>query len=195
MPHFTIIFTLYNYNLNILSAKHLQHIMHAIKHTHTYTCSRVHLLVRDNERTCSGGCNKLAVTTINSQHEANENRHAAHDTNHQKNPYTDRKTIWQCTVIDWFLGQQQFCLTREQICCGFVQQIRSRIKQICCCPWTQSIIGLLYTFIFSKFTFSLLPLTNTLDVFNILKPSSPRIWTTPRHCDVKITWFIEPMKY
>ena len=194
MPHFTIIFTLYNYNLNILSEKHLQHIMHAIKHTHTYTCSRVHLLVRDNERTCIGGCNKLAVTTINSQHEANENRHAAHDTNHQKNPYTDRKTIWQCTVIHWVLGQQQFYLTREQICCGFVQQIRSRVKYavvrepslslFCCLPSS-----------FQKFTFSLLPLTNTLDVFNILKPSSPRIWTTPRHCDVKITWFIEPMKY
>ena len=24
--------------------------------------------------------------------------------------------------------------------------------------------------------------------------SSPRIWTTPRHCDVNIMWLIEPMK-
>ena len=25
-------------------------------------------------------------------------------------------------------------------------------------------------------------------------PSSPRIWTTPRHCDVNIMWLIEPIK-
>ena len=38
----------------------------------------------------------------------------------------------------------------------------------CCCLRSQSVTVLLYTFIFSKFSYSLFPLTYPLDVFNIL---------------------------
>ena len=69
---------------------------------------------------------------------------------------------------------------------GFGQQIRFRVKQNCCCPRSQSITVLLYTIIFFKFFYSLFPLTS--------RPSSQRIWKTPRHCNVNITWLIEPMK-
>ena len=76
----------------------------------------------------------------------------------------NRNTIWkrtrnawlaqgkhkeQYTVIDWVRGQQQLSEAA-----GWGQQIRSRVKQNCCCPRTQSITVLLYTFIFSKLSHS-----------------------------------------
>ena len=45
---------------------------------------------------------------------------------------------------------------------GFGQQIRSRVKQNCCCTRSQSITVLLYTFIFSTKLYSLFPLTYSL---------------------------------
>ena len=51
---------------------------------------------------------------------------------------------------------------------GWGQQICSRVKQNCCCLRSQSITVLLYTFIFSKFSYSLFSLTYPLDVFSIL---------------------------
>ena len=77
---------------------------------------------------------------------------------------------------------------------GWGQQIRSRVKQNCCCPRSQSITVLLYTFIFSKFSYSLFPLTYPLYVFQYPLLSSLKIWTTPQHCDINIMWLIESMK-
>ena len=76
------------------------------------------------------------------------------------------------TVIDRVRGQQQgFFYPRTDLlpeAAGWGQQIRSRVKQNCCCPRTQSITLLLYTFIFSKILYSLFPLTYPLDVLYIL---------------------------
>ena len=68
------------------------------------------------------------------------------------------------------------------------QQIRSRVKPNCCGSRSQSITVLLYSFIFFKvFSFSLSThMTNRC--FQYTCPSSPRIWTTQRHCDVNFTW-------
>ena len=61
---------------------------------------------------------------------------------------------------DWSVARS--CRLRTQIC--------SRVKQKCCCPRSQSITVLLYTFILSKFSYSwsLFPLAYPLDVFKIL---------------------------
>ena len=73
---------------------------------------------------------------------------------------------------------------------GWGQQIGSRVKQNCCCPQTQSITVLLYTFIFFKiFLFTL----STHLFIRCLQYSCPRIWKTLWHCDVNITWLIKPM--
>ena len=67
--------------------------------------------------------------------------------------------VYNKTVIDWLLGQQQFCLILEHAdllpsACGFGQQISPRVKQNCCCPRTQSITVYYYVsvpvFIFKK---------------------------------------------
>ena len=90
------------------------------------------------------------------------------------------------TVIDWMFDPRMDLLPEAA---GWGQQIRSRVKQNCCCTRSKPRTVLLYTFIFQKFSYSLFPLTYPLDGFN-----SQRIWTTPRHCDVTITWLIEPME-
>ena len=88
-------------------------------------------------------------------------------------------------LYSYWLGSRTTAvfLTRGRTC--------SRIKQKCCGPRSLSMTVLLYTFILSKFSYSwsLFPLTYPIDV-----PSRPRILTSPLHCDVNITWLIEPMK-
>ena len=93
------------------------------------------------------------------------------------------------TVIDWVRGQQQFSLTRGRIC-GFGQQIRSKVKQNCCCPRSQSITVLLYTFIFKKKIFTFSTHIYPLDILNILVRQVRESW----HCDFNIMWLREPMK-
>ena len=83
------------------------------------------------------------------------------------NEWILRYTILQYTVIDWVWGQHKFCLTQERIYCPKVQaegnrSLRGSNKT------SQSITVLWYTFIFSKFSYSLFPLTYPLDVFSIL---------------------------
>ena len=51
---------------------------------------------------------------------------------------------------------------------SFVWPENGSVARSRCCPRSQSITVLLYTFIFSKFSYSLFPLTYPLDVFNIL---------------------------
>ena len=76
---------------------------------------------------------------------------------------------------------------------GWGQQICLRVKQNCCCLRSQFETVFLYTFIFSKFSYSVFPFAYQLDVFNILVHKS-KIWTMLWHCDVNITLLIEPMK-
>ena len=61
------------------------------------------------------------------------------------------------------------------------QQIRSRNKQNCFCPRSQSIIVLLYTYIFSKISYSLFLSTYLLVVFNILVH---KFWEYGRSFDI-----------
>ena len=76
---------------------------------------------------------------------------------------------------------------------GWGQQICSRVN-LNCCSWSQSITVLLYTFIFFKiFLFSLSTLVS-ITCFQYSGLSSPRIWTTPLHCDINITGLIETLK-
>ena len=67
-------------------------------------------------------------------------------------------------------------------------------KQNCCCPRIQSITVLLYTFIFFKIFLFTLSTHISIRCLQYPRPSSPRIWTTPRHCYVNITWLTEPIK-
>ena len=77
---------------------------------------------------------------------------------------------------------------------GWGQQIPLSVKQNCCCPRSQSITVLLYTFIFFKIFLFTLSTHISIRWFQYPRPSSLRIWTTPRHCYVNITWLTEPMK-
>ena len=67
----------------------------------------------------------------------------------------------------------------------------------CCCWKSQSLTVLLYIFIFfQNFLIQSFHWVNntSMKCFHYPRPSSSRIWTTPRHCDVNIMWLIEPMK-
>ena len=91
-----------------------------------------------------------------------------------------------CKIIDKYVNMLHFNIIQVHVLTGFKdnsslfdsrpdllseaggwrQQIRSRVKQNCCCPRNHSITDLLYTFIFSKLSYF----------------------------DAMIIWFGEPMK-
>ena len=77
---------------------------------------------------------------------------------------------------------------------GWGPQICSRVKQNCCCPRSQSRTVLLYTIIFFKIFLFTLFTHLSIRCLQHPGPSSQRIWKTPWHCDINITWLIEPMK-
>ena len=61
---------------------------------------------------------------------------------------------------------------------GFRQQIRSQVKQNCCCPRSQSITVLLYTFIFSKFSKLIHSFHSHIHkMFSILRQYHMTYWT------------------
>ena len=71
-------------------------------------------------------------------------------------------------LLTGFEDNSSFVWPENGSATGWGQHIRSRVKQNCCCPKSQSITVLLYTNIFFKISYSLFPLTYPLDVFNIL---------------------------
>ena len=83
---------------------------------------------------------------------------------------------WNLIIYSYWLGSRTTAVlfdTRTDLlpeAAAWGQQICSRVKQNCCCPRSQSITVLLYTFILSKFSYSwsLFPLAYPLDVFKIL---------------------------
>ena len=77
---------------------------------------------------------------------------------------------------------------------GWGQQIHSRVKQNYCCPSSQSITVLLYTFIFKIKIINFSHSHISIRCFKYPHPSSSRRGTTFWHCDVNITWLREPMK-
>ena len=80
--------------------------------------------------------------------------------------FEDNSLYWLGSRTTAVLFDPRTNLLPEAISWG--QQIRLRVKLNCFCSRTQSITVLLYTFIFSKFSFSLFPLAYPLYVFNIL---------------------------
>ena len=96
-----------------------------------------------------------------------------------KNNLFLRYTIWHYTVIDWVQGQHKFCLTGEQICFPKQQAVGNRSLRGSN-KTSQSITVLWYTFIFSKFSYSLFPLTYPLDVFNTCR----QVWESGQSLDI-----------
>ena len=110
-----------------------------------------------------------------------------------------KKKIRCETIIYWVRGKQQFCLTRERICCPKPQaegnrSVRGSNKTkllLSSNPVYNCFIIPLHFFKIILFT-----LSTHLSIWCLQypSPSSLRICKTIRHCDVNITWLIEPMK-
>ena len=63
-------------------------------------------------------------------------------------------------------------------------------EQNCCCPRSQCITVLSYTFVFYKIYLFTLSTHISIRWFQYSHPSSPRIFKTHRHVDGIITWLI-----
>ena len=98
--------------------------------------------------------------------------------------------VYQCTVFDLVRRQQHFVWPenryigqspRLRATDPFEGQTKLLLSE------RQSKTVLLYTSIFQNFLIhSFYP--HIIRCFQYPRPSSPRIWTTPRHCDINITW-------
>ena len=103
----------------------------------------------------------------------------------------------QYTIIDWVLITTAFCLNQEPICCPKPQASDNRSI-----PGSHTLLlsekPVYNCFVINIYFYKIFLFTLSTGIsirwFQYPRPLRQRIWKTPWHCDVNITWLIEPMK-